>query len=69
MYANGQGVARDNLRASMWLSIAASNKTFVGDRNALIGNRDAIAALLTPRQMEESQRLTKTCNANQLKGC
>ena len=54
MYANGQGVAKDYVRAHMWFSLAAAQ----GDANAA-NNRDSVAKLMTPAQIAEAQKLAQ----------
>jgi len=52
MYANGDGVIRDNVYAHMWWSIAASN----GDKDAK-KNRDNIAKNMTAADISKAQGL------------
>ena len=52
MYASGHGVPRDYVSAHMWFGLAAAN----GDQVAK-GNRDRIAARMTPEQIAEAERL------------
>jgi len=54
MYYNGQGVARDYVRAYMWVSLAAEHH----DPNA-VRNRDIIAKKMTTVQIAEAQRLAR----------
>jgi hypothetical protein len=52
MYAQGKGVAQDYVQAHMWSNIASAN----GDANAR-KNRDIVANLMSPRQLEQAQKL------------
>ena len=54
MYANGDGVGRDRVRAYMWYLIASST----GDDRALT-YREELARLMTPAQIAEAQRLAR----------
>jgi hypothetical protein len=54
MYYEGQGVARNHVRAHMWMSLAA----LAGDANAA-GYRDEIASKLTTAQVEQSLKLVR----------
>ena len=50
-YARGQGVSQSYTIAYMWLSLAAAKA------QAFAKDRDAVAALLTTRQLAEAQKL------------
>jgi uncharacterized protein len=52
MYAQGQGVPQDYVRAHMWLNLSAAQ----GDQDAA-KNRDNIAQHTTPAQIAEAQKL------------
>jgi len=54
MYYEGQGVARDPVRAHMWMHLAALG----GDANAA-NYRDEIASKLSQAQVEQSLKLAK----------
>ncbi len=54
MHYEGQGVARDYVRAHMWMSLAASQR----DANAA-NYRDEIAKKMTTAQLAESQKLVR----------
>jgi hypothetical protein len=54
MYLAGQGVHRDYVQAHMWFTLADSTHT-TRDSNA--DARDAVAAKMTPAQIEETQHL------------
>ena len=64
MYAKGQGVPMDDVRAHMWFNLAAAK----GDANA-VKNRDIAASKMTPQQMAEAQKLARECQARNYKGC
>lgn len=54
MYANGQGVAKDYVRAHMWFGLAAAQ----GDTDAA-NNRNSVAKLMTPAQIARAQKLAQ----------
>jgi hypothetical protein len=54
MYAMGQGVPQNYVQAHMWFSLSVALGDPVGTRN-----RDQAAALLTPAQLAESERLLR----------
>ena len=54
MYGEGQGVPRDYVIAHMWYNLAAAQ----GNENAR-QNRDAIANLMTPAQLDDARRLVR----------
>jgi uncharacterized protein len=54
MYVLGQAVPLDYVQAHMWWSLAASQ----GNRDA-VDNRDRVASMMTPEQIDESQRLAE----------
>ena len=64
MYYNGQGVSVDDMRAHMWFDLSASS----GNAGAAI-NRDRIAEILTPSQIEQAKELAEQCLAKNFKGC
>ena len=64
MYAKGQGVPMDDVRAHMWFNLAAVK----GDTSAA-KNRDIAASKMTPQQMAEAQKLARECQARNFKGC
>ena len=56
MYDNGRGVLQDYAYAHMWFNIAAAN----GD--AIAGeNRQIVADLMTPSQIEQAQEMARNC--------
>ena len=52
MYENGRGVPQDYIQAHMWWNLAASQGLADAGKN-----RDTVAAMLTPAQIGEAQRL------------
>ncbi len=60
MYGKGQGVPQDYVRAHMWFDLAASHLPPGHPRRDLvIKDREAVAALMTPAQIAEAQRLAR----------
>jgi TPR repeat protein len=64
MYHNGQGVTQDYASAHMWWNLASS----AGDADGA-KNRDIIAKLMTPQQIEKAQDMARACEARNFKGC
>jgi TPR repeat protein len=56
MYADGQGVARDYVRAYLWLSLAASGTSDVVTPHA-IAARNKVAVLMSPAQIAKAKAL------------
>ncbi len=54
MYANGRGVPQDDEQAHMWFNLAAAQGIEEAGKS-----RDTLAALMTPTQIAEAQRLTR----------
>ncbi len=54
MYYLGKGVPQDYVRAYMWLNLAAGQGVTMA-----VEERDALAKLLSPSQIEEGQRMTR----------
>jgi TPR repeat protein len=61
MYAGGQGVQQDYVQAHMWFTLAASGfaASEAAERSAVVKNRDAVAADMTPAQLAEAQKLAR----------
>ena len=57
IYHEGQGVPQDYVQAHMWYSLAASRLPPGENRDKAVNNRNAVAALMTPAQVAEAQRL------------
>ncbi len=64
MYDNGQGVAQDYARAHMWFNLGAS-----GNSKNAASNRDNIAKIMTPAQIERAQDMARKCQASNFKNC
>ena len=61
MYVRGAGVRRDRVVAHKWLNLAANRYPASEEnwRNKTTTLREAIAALMTPAQIAEAQRLAR----------
>ncbi len=57
MYAHGRGAPQDYVKAHMWLNLAASGASDAKIRYIVVKARDALAAVMTPAQIAEAQRL------------
>ena len=68
MYGRGQGVAQDFARAHMWFNLAASSLTG-DDRKTASTNRDIIAKMMSPSQIEKAQDMARKCQASNFKQC
>lgn len=64
MYANGNGVIKDDVYSHMWLNIASSNGAEKAGEY-----REILAKKLTPQQLERAQQLARECVAKDYKGC
>ena len=64
MYSTGRGVLQDFNRGHMWLNIAA-----IGGDKVSIKNRDIVASLMTPEQIEQAQRMARECLNSKFKNC
>ena len=58
-YANGEGVPQDCVQAYMWLNLAASKISLREIRDPAVRDRDRVAALMTPEQIAEAQKLAR----------
>ena len=63
MYANGRGVAQDDVMAFVWFTVAVEN----GDRTAW-RNLASVENRLNEAQLKEAHKLAKGCIKN-LKSC
>jgi TPR repeat protein len=59
-YLNGQGVPQDYVQAHLWFNLAGVQATD-SDKKAAEA-RDNVAALMTPAQVAEAQRLAREWN-------
>ena len=64
MYANGDGVAQDYVKALTWWNIAAID----GVADA-IKNRDIVAKNIPPAQIEKAQEAASRCIKQNFKNC
>ena len=64
MYAHGQGVLQDYVRAHMWFNNAA-----ISGNKLASENRDIIAKRMTPAKIAEAQDLAQECVRKNYKGC
>jgi TPR repeat protein len=55
VYTLGQGVPVDYVLAQMWYIIAESNYSDAAERAGAARNRNAIASLMTPEQVDQAQ--------------
>jgi len=68
IYANGQGVPQDYVRAHMWFNLAASS--LGGDEGKLATeNREDVAQKMTPHQIERAQDMARICEASNFTKC
>ena len=68
LYAEGQGVLQDYVRAYMWFNIAAAHLTG-GQQKVATDYREKVVRSMTLGQVAEAQRLSQQCQAQQFKGC
>ena len=64
MYAEGKGVARDNLRAYMWLHLSTAGKP-----ETVAEFYDEIANYMTREQITEAKRMAEECRKKNYKDC
>ena len=64
MYKDGRGVTQDYASAHMWWNLASS----AGDADGA-KNRDIVAKLMTPQQIEKAQDMARACQEKNFKGC
>jgi hypothetical protein len=64
----GTDVPQDNVRAYMWVNLAAVHMTGDEQKQA-VENRDDVARRMTPAQVAEAKRLTQQCQARKFNGC
>ncbi len=64
MYENGYGILQNYVRSHMWFNLAASNGYEIA-----IENRDIVAKLMTPADINKAQDLARECLAKDYKGC
>ncbi|MCZ6495884.1 MAG: hypothetical protein O6924_06870, partial [Alphaproteobacteria bacterium] len=59
MYTIGLGVTEDYVRAHMWSTLAASRFPPGEDHDLAVKIRNAVAALMTPAQIAEAEKLAR----------
>lgn len=61
MYVKGEGVPQDYVEAHRWFNLAASRypAAETEKRNTSVKNRDLAAAMMTPQQIAEAQKLAR----------
>jgi len=64
MYALGQGVALDNVKAHMWLSIAA-----IRGFSEAIEVRELVDKKMTPAQIDKGQEAASDCIKRNFENC
>jgi hypothetical protein len=58
LYANGQGVPQDYVRAYMWYNLAAAHSLGTGDKLGA-DDQDVVARRMTPAQIAEAKKLAQ----------
>ena len=60
-YATGQGASQDYVQAHKWFALAASRSSASGKvlRDIAVEHRDRAAAMMTPDQIAEAQKLAR----------
>ena len=64
MYRRGEGVARNSVRAFVWLSRAASH----GDVRAKAELRE-VSQTMTPEELSKARDMTQACEASDYRSC
>jgi TPR repeat protein len=59
MYAEGPGLARDDVQAYRWFAVAAMRGADSYARTNAVKGRDAVAMKMTPAQVAEAERLVR----------
>ena len=59
MYSKGQGVPQEYVEAHKWYNLSAARATEKETRDMATGNRDIVAAKMTPAQVAEAQKLAR----------
>jgi len=68
LYANGQGIAQSFLLAHMWSNLAEAK--LAGDEaQQATKDRENIAKLLTPAQIDQAQEMAMQCEAKKFQNC
>ena len=64
MYRRGKGVARNSLRAFLWLTRAAAR----GDARAKI-ELSEVSQTMTPEELAQAREMTQACEASDYRNC
>ena len=64
MYANGEGVPENNVRAYVWWSVSAAQ----GNESART-NRDSVSGRMTPERLGTAQDLATRCFESDFQDC
>ncbi|MBT9506143.1 MAG: sel1 repeat family protein [Rhodoferax sp.] len=64
MYAQGQGLPQDFVRAHLWFNLAA-----VAGYAGAAKNRNSIARLMNPQQIDEAQKMARACQQRNFNEC
>ena len=67
MYAHGQGVEKNALRAFMWGEIAAEKSAMSESEKKTI--REMAEKALTPEELKEARAMMQKCKDSQLRDC
>jgi len=59
IYENGWGVSQDYVQAHMWFNLAAAREDMAVMCTLAAKERDKVAAIMTPDQIAEAQRLAR----------
>ena len=62
-YVEGRGVPQDYVQTHMWYNLAASRPRSEEWREEAVERRDNVAALMTPEQIAQTQRLARAWDA------
>ena len=69
MYWYGLGILKNVVRAYMWIHLAFINTEDIPDRAKYSKNLDLLRKTMTPSQLAEAQRRSKTCLASHYTEC
>ena len=64
MYANGEGVPRDDVLSYLWINMAGAN----GSKEAF-DIRNTLSTRMIPAQIEQAQELSRKCFEQNYKNC
>jgi TPR repeat protein len=63
-YFDGRGIAQNYVRAHMWFNLSAGSGLVRGPEA-----RNFVAAMMTPQQIAEAQKIAQECQQRNFKGC